>query len=219
MAPSLLQSFDFKLHERPAPDLLPSGIPAFDAVFGGVPRGAVTDIFGASSTGRTSLLFSLIAEVTARGEFCALVDASYAFDPSTAAASGVELERMLWIRCGGDAERALQATDLVLQAGGFGLVAMDLGDIAPETAWRISLASWHRFRRVIENTPAALVVVERSPEARACSLLAIECARKSVKWTGAAGCSQMLGGAEYRAERRKPMRPAEAAFGARAMLR
>src|SRR3981081_4318465 len=144
MATSLLQSIDFKLHERIAPELLPTGIPSFETAFGGIPRGSVTDIFGAVSSGRTSLIFSLLAQATEREEFCAIVDASDAFDPTSAAAAGVGLERFVWIRCGGNAEHALKATDLLLQAGGFGLVAMDLGDIAPETARRISLASWYR---------------------------------------------------------------------------
>jgi hypothetical protein len=217
MATALLQSIDFKLHERPAPDLLPSGIASFDTVFGGIPRGCVTDIFGPASSGRTSLLFSLISEATAREEFCALVDASDAFDPAAASAAGVTLNRLLWIRCGGNAEHALKATDLLLQAGGFGLVAMDLGDIAPETARRISLASWYRLRRAVENTPTALVVVERAPHARACAQLAVECTRNRVRWRGAAGCSLLLRSAEFAAERRKPLRPACAAMEAFAL--
>jgi hypothetical protein len=130
MATALLQSIDFKLHERPAPELLPAGIPSFDAAFGGIPRGCVTDVFGPASSGRTSLMLALVAQATAHEEFCAVVDAGDAFDPASAAAAGVALERLLWIRCGGNAEHALKATDLLLQAGGFGLVAMDLGDIA-----------------------------------------------------------------------------------------
>src|ERR1700730_10907184 len=98
MATALLQSIDFKLHDRPATDLLSSGISDFDAAFGGIPRGCVTDIFGPASSGRTSLMFSLISQATAREEFCALVDASDAFDPTSAAAADVALEPLLWIR-------------------------------------------------------------------------------------------------------------------------
>jgi len=208
MTSALLQTIDFKIHDRPAPDLLPSGIARFDAVFGGIPRGCVTDIFGPASSGRTSLLFSLISEATAREEFCAVVDAGDAFDPTSAAAAGVVLNRLLWIRCGGNAEHALKATDLLLQAGGFGLVAMDLGDIAPATARRISLASWYRLRRAVENTPTVLVVVERAPHARACAQFAVECARSRVKWSGAPGRSLLLRSVEFAAGRRKPLRPA-----------
>jgi hypothetical protein len=217
MATALLQSIDFKLHERPAPELLPAGIPSFDAAFGGIPRGCVTDVFGPASSGRTSLMLALVAQATAHEEFCAVVDAGDAFDPASAAAAGVALDRLLWIRCGGNAEHALKATDLLLQAGGFGLVAMDLGDIAPEIARRISLASWYRLRRAVENTPASLVVIERAPHARACSTLALECARNRIQWSGAPGCSQLLRGMAFAAERRKPLRPASAVFEAHAL--
>ena len=217
MATALLQTIDFKIHDRSAPDLLASGIPSFDVAFGGVPRGCVTDIFGPVSSGRTSLMFSLIAEATARKDFCALVDASDAFDPASAAAAGVALERLLWIRCGGNAEHALKATDLLLQAGGFGLVVMDLGDIAPQTTRRISLASWYRLRRAVENTPMVLIVVERTPLAQACATLAVECTRGRVDWSGAPGCSRLLRGVSLTIERRKPWRPAGATFEARAL--
>lgn len=216
-AAALLRSIDFKLLERPAPEFLRTGIVAFDAAFGGVPRGSVTDIYGPASSGRTTLALALMAEATAREEFCALVDASDALDPAAAAARGIVLERLLWIRCAGNTERALKATDLLLQAGGFGIVVMDLGDIAPETARRISLASWYRLRRSIENTPTALVVVERAPHARACAMLAIECARNRIKWSGAPGCSELLRGVAFSAERRKPLRPAGAGFEAQAL--
>ena|SRR2546427_951586 len=217
MATALLQSIDLKLHVRPDSELMPSGIASFDAVLRGIPRGSVTDIFGPASAGRTSLLLALMAQATAREEFCAVVDASDAFDPTSAAAAGVALERVLWIRTGGNAEHALKATDLLLQAGGFGIVAMDLGDIAPETARRISLASWYRLRRAVENTPTALVVVERAPLARACATLALECARSRMQWSGAPGCSQLLRGVTFMAELRKPLRQASATIDAHAI--
>ena len=217
MATALLQNIDLKLHVSHDPEFMPTDISSFDAVLGGIPRGAVTDIFGPASSGRTSLLLAIMAQATAREEFCAVVDASDAFDPTSAAAAGVALERLLWIRTGGSAEHALKATDLLLQAGGFGIVAMDLGDIAPETARRISLASWYRLRRAVENTPTALVVIERTPLARACATLAVECARGRVQWSGAPGCSQVLRGLTFMTERRKPLRPASATIDARAI--
>jgi hypothetical protein len=94
---------------------------------------------------------------------------------------------------------------------------MDLGDIAPETARRISLASWYRLRRAVENTPTALVVVERAPLARACATLALECARDRMQWSGAPGCSLLLRGVTFAAERRKPLRPASATIHTHAL--
>jgi len=214
MATALLQNFRFHLYlpELQAPDVLPTGITAFDRAFDGIPRGVVTDLYGPASSGRTSLALAFIAQATAREEFCALVDASDAFDPESAAKAGIALERLLWIRCRGNTEHALKATDLVLQAGGFGVVVMDLGDVANETARRISLASWYRLRRAIEHTPTALVVVERSPLARPCAALAVEFTQSRIEWSGSPGCSQLLRSMEFHAERPKPLRPAAANF-------
>lgn len=126
------------LAERPAPDLVSTGVPEIDALAGGLPRGALTEICGPASSGRTSLLLSVLAEATGREEACALVDAGDAFDPCSAAAAGVDLARLLWVRCGNPPlEQALKAADLLLQAGGFGLVALDLGDVPPALARRV----------------------------------------------------------------------------------
>ncbi len=71
------------------------------------------------------------AAAASRGELVALVDTCDRFDPESAAAIGLDLSRLLWIRDTGDATRALKAMNLVLQAGGFGLVVLDLADVAP----------------------------------------------------------------------------------------
>jgi hypothetical protein len=154
-----------------------------------VPRGSLTKITGAASSGRTSLMLSILAEATARQEVCALVDAGNGFDPASAAQSEVNLERLLWIRCGTglgsqknssqkNLERALKATDLLLQSGGFGIVAMDLGNIAEEWLRRIPLTSWFRFQRAVENTPTALLVLEPQAHAKSCASLIIHLTRE-----------------------------------------
>jgi hypothetical protein len=219
LAPALTTRFplDFRWRERPAPEVLPTGIAGLDTVTGGLPRGALTEIYGPASSGRTSLLLSLMAEATDHQEFCALVDTTDSLDPATAQAAGVDLQRLLWIRCAGNAEHALRATDLLVSGGGFGLVVMDLGDVAPHTARRISLASWFRLRRVVENTPTVLVALEREPNAKTCASLALELRAGGIQWSGAAGCSQLLRGVSYAADRRKPACPGTAAFGAQAL--
>ena len=136
----------------PEPELLPSGIPQID-----LPRGCLTEIVGPASSGRTNFMLSVLAQATAREEVCAVVDAGDAFSPHAAAAAGVELARVLWVRCGQNAEHALRAADLLIQGGGFGVVVMDLGDTAERTARRISLTSWFRLRRAVEQTPCVLI--------------------------------------------------------------
>jgi hypothetical protein len=130
------------------------------------PRGRISEIVGARSSGRTSLLHALLAASTGGGEQAALVDSADALDAVSAEAAGVELARLLWIRCGGNAEHALRAADLLIQAGGFGVVALDLVD-APEAALRrIPATAWYRFRRAIESTSTVLAVVADRPLAK-----------------------------------------------------
>ena len=68
-------------------------------------------------------------------------------------------------------DQVLRVTDLLLQSNGFGLIALDLGDISTRAARRIPLASWFRFRRAIETTSTVMLVVEQQPIAGSCSSL------------------------------------------------
>jgi hypothetical protein len=222
-----------QLEIRPAPEMVSSGIPAIDALTGGLPRGCLTEVCGPASSGRTALLLAALAAATRRGEFCAVVDASDALDPQSVAAAGVDLERLLWVRCsesspqrersprrhpstslraGSDAEKSsqisqdsgdrvgrrvgrqfgqrnskspsensleqvLRATDLLLESGGFGLIALDLGDVPPQAARHIPLTTWFRFRRAIEYTSTILLVIEQRPIVGSCSSLLLELGR------------------------------------------
>src|ERR1700731_196999 len=88
-----------RLDVRSAPEMVSSGIPQLDSLTGGLARGCLTEICGSASSGRTSLLLRVLAQATQRGEVCALIDASDAFHPASAAAAGVEMSRLLWVRC------------------------------------------------------------------------------------------------------------------------
>jgi hypothetical protein len=87
------------LRERQAPLTVSTGLAALDEFTGGLPRGALSELVGAASSGRTGVMLAALACATQRQEFCALVDASDRFDPCSAAAAGVDLERVLWVRC------------------------------------------------------------------------------------------------------------------------
>ena len=88
------------LRERAAPLTVSTGVAALDALTGGLPRGALSEITGPASSGRTGVMLAALAGATRREEACALVDASDNFDPASAAAAGVDLDRLLWVRCG-----------------------------------------------------------------------------------------------------------------------
>ena len=123
-------------------------------------RGAqLPEIVGAVSSGRISLLLSALAVATGQEETCALVDCNDTFDLCSAKTARVDLERVLWVRCHNGLERAFKATDLLLQSGGFGLVVLNLADVAAKSARRIVSSWWFRFRRALENTPTALIVI------------------------------------------------------------
>jgi recombination protein RecA len=300
-------------HERVAPEMASSGIAALDALTGGWPRGTLTELFGPASAGRTSVLVAALAAATARGEACALIDAGDAFDPESAAAAGVDLKKLLWVRCGkqnppqrhrdterklshchseakrnaaeetgfqfgnsavrqfgnvsaslrhrgedfgmpeprdigiwgyGDTEtmerinpalarknppqrhrdtekkqilfchseakrsgaeesafyssatprlrgedllrrgkyraayarieQALKAADLLLGAGGFALVVIDLAGLPPEAARRVPLTTWFRFRRAVEAASTVLLLVSPQPITQSCAALALK---------------------------------------------
>src|SRR5437762_3477268 len=173
-----------KSHWREKKDrTLATGITEIDALSNGLPRGAITEITGATSSGRTSVLLSVLAQATWGNEACALIDMGDRFDPASAAYAGIALDRLLWIRCANNLEQTFKATDLVLQSGGFGLVMLDMADVAAQYARRIVSSWWYRFRHAIENTPTALVVISQTSCVRSCASLSLEMKNNSLAWS------------------------------------
>jgi recombination protein RecA len=154
------------------------------------PRGRISEIIGVRSSGRTGVLHALLAASTRRGEYAALVDSQDAFDPCSAAAcsgsGGVDLSKLVWVRCGGNAEQALRAADLLIQAGGFGVVALDLAEATPAALNRIPSTAWFRFRRALDSTPTILTVLADHPLAKSCSSLTIKMPPRKAKFSGRA---------------------------------
>jgi len=98
----------------------------------------------------------------------------------------VELSKLVWVRCGGHAEHALRAADLLIQAGGFGVVALDLAEATPAALNRIPPTAWFRFRRAVESTPTILVVLADHPLAKSCSCMTIKMPPRRALFTGQA---------------------------------
>jgi recombination protein RecA len=263
----------------PAPRIIrlvaPTGVPEIDALLdsglgGGLPLGAITEMTGPECSGRTSVALSFVAQMTRTGRVCAWVDVSNMLQPESAAAAGVDLSRLLWVRCGvqktaaaapaakgfvlperylvpppvkkglhgggfgphprnevkglsdavGDLlspemfaprcaepqrwlrtekevfepnsqqsgirqhrklgasakpwsrlEQALRATDLLLQAGGFSAIVLDMASVAPEYASRVPLATWFRYRAAAERTQASILLLTQHPCAKSSSEL------------------------------------------------
>jgi hypothetical protein len=179
----------FKLQEKRLAEVISSGIAQVDSfIGGGLPRGAITEIFGPASSGRTSFMLSALANATNHEEVCALVDTNNVFDPNSAARAEINCERLLWIRCANNLEHAFKATDLLLQGGGFGLVLLDLGDVPAKSAKRIISSWWYRFRRTLETTPTALVVIAEERCVRSCATLALELRTETCLWSSSSEC-------------------------------
>jgi len=265
----------------PAPRVIrpvaPTGIPNVDELLeGGLPIGAITEIVGPECSGRTTLALSFVAQITQAAKVCAWIDVSNALDPESAAAIGVDLNSLLWVRCGASAattapqstpdrfalpekylvpkpgikglhgggcgphprgevkglsdavggflrpdataprcaepqprvvqqkeffesvnpqassesssqfkssphdkrwpnpkskpysaiDQALRVTDLLLQAGGFSAIILDMGSIAPEHASRVPLATWFRYRAATERSQASILLLTQHPCAK-----------------------------------------------------
>jgi recA bacterial DNA recombination protein len=170
---------------KQAPEVFSSGMAEVDAMLGGgIPRGTITEVSGPSSTGKTSFALCTLASITQLGNACVWVDVSDALSPETAAASGVELRRLLWLRMSAERrtkladkpwsrlEQALKATDLVLQTGGFAAVVLDMSDVLSQHTQRIPLGrgiafGWRQNMRVphwsSSHNPPAPAVARRCP--------------------------------------------------------
>jgi hypothetical protein len=254
------------LSPRPlrSPELLSCGVAEVDALLGGgLPLGAIAELTGARSSGRTTLALSTLAALTRQGHCCAYVDACDSLDPHSAAAIGVDLRLLLWIRPAASKrgwppgkhapyrrtgapfkpsfglsgvaalslppapllrlEATLRATDLLLNTGGFRALVLDLGDLPPEQARRVPMASWHRFRLQAEKSRTLLLLIsgaeapqpegaphlpssgrygtaERAtPCAQSCAAVCLHCHPASPEWHRAAPQSMpLLAGLHYR---------------------
>jgi hypothetical protein len=158
---------------------LPSGLPHLDALLGGgVPRGRISELLGPLSCGKTSLLLALLAAVTQRGEVVACVDLSDALHPESVAAAGVDLPHLLWVRPRGVTD-ALRCAEVLLQAGGFAAVALDLGEPLPRP---LRPSVWPRLLRAAEQSHTALVVLAPQHVAGSCAGLSLGLRRRALHW-------------------------------------
>jgi hypothetical protein len=187
----------------PAPErsdasaFVPTRLESLDALLrGGLPRGELCELAGPASSGRTTLLLQIVSAATSRGELAALIDTCDRLDVESAVAAGVDLDRFLWIRgqvsdrppagtsTGEHAlDRALKALNLVLQAGGFGVVAMDLTEVPPALLARLPSATWLRVQRALEGRDTVGVLLASQPVARSAGGLTLSLSGRAM-WTG-----------------------------------
>jgi hypothetical protein len=182
------KQLDRTLSSFPAPiERVAFGIPELDGPLqGGLPRGQLSELIGPRSSGRTSVMHAILAAATKRGELSALVDTLDTFDPPSAASAQIDLQHLLWVRGPSLAhiqgsqgsqgslgsrgshdlllsavERAVKAFNLILQAGRFAVVVLDLADVPMPIVRRLPFTTWLRLQRVLEKSdPAGLLLAE-----------------------------------------------------------
>ena len=147
-------------------------------------RGTIVEMAGEASSGKTSLSLSLLAKLTRTGEICAVVDATGGFDPCTAFLADVELENLLWVRCGGRLEKAFMAADYLAQAKGFGCVWLNLNGLSTRTLSMVPKTYWYRYRNRIKETPTVLLVTAVEHITGSASQRLFQFSRDRVVWSG-----------------------------------
>jgi hypothetical protein len=174
-----------RLSPRGAPhpdDVLLLSVPALDGLLeGGLPRGALVELSSRRSTGRFSAGMSALASATQAGEAAALVDLGDHLDPQAAAAEGVELSRVLWVRPK-TLRDALRAAEIVAAAG-FPLVVLDLG-LVPLYPRKLDDARWARLARVARAQKTALLVLSPARMSGAAAQAVLTAAASRPGWSG-----------------------------------
>src|SRR5262249_6787738 len=147
-------------------------------------RGSITEIVGEPSSGKTSLSLSLLSKLTTAGEICAVVDSCNCFDPCSAVLAGVELENLLWVKCGGDIEKAFLSADYLVQAKGFGAIWLNLNGLPQQKLRMVPKTYWYRYRNRIKETPTLLLVTAEEPVAGSASQQSFLFSRDRAVWSG-----------------------------------
>src|SRR5260221_439821 len=141
---------------------LPTGIASIDGLpHGGFRRGQLSGVFGPSSGGRTGRVRALLARSTQGGALAAFVDPADRLDPASAAAAGVDLRHLLWLR--GPRPKvladAVSAVGTLAVSGLFQGILLDLAGVPEVERRRLPGATWIRLQRMVEDASTALVLL------------------------------------------------------------
>lgn len=200
-------------------EVVPTGIAEIDKLLnGGLPVGAISELTGPAASGKTSIAIAALSQRTRNGGVCAWVDANDAFDPESAAANGVSLNHLLWVRCSTKQpsssqrtnkgkqsqhwtrlDQALYATDLLLQSGGFSAIVLDLADEPLEFGRRIPLATWFRYRQAADRTRCSLIVLGKASYAQSSAAVVLTCEQASIDSAN----SRVIRGFNFKAHRQR----------------
>jgi hypothetical protein len=195
---------------------LPTGVATIDALlFGGFPRGRLSEVFGPPSSGRTGLVLALLARSTQGGALAAFVDPADRLDPASAAIAGIDLARLLWLRgprqgietpsllasatafrCPGPKTlpEAVSAVGTLAGSGLFEVVVLDLAGVPESERRRLPGATWIRMQRMVEDSPTALVLLADGHVACGPGGVSLAFASTGPSWSGPSGPGRLLSG-------------------------
>ena len=177
---------------------LKTAVPALDRLLeGGLPRGQLVELVGGRSSGRFSIVLSVLAAATGVGEAAALVDLGDGLDPAMAEALGIDLSRLLWIRPT-QLKQALASAEMVLGAG-FPLVVVDLGN-PPVRGGRGVEAAWLRLARSARSHGSALLVGSPYRVSGTAASVVLKAERSRAVWQGGEGSPWLLNGVSAQIE-------------------
>jgi hypothetical protein len=199
-------------HVDPGASAMPSGVAAVDrALGGGWRRGEVSEITGARSSGRTSVLISTLAAATAAGGVVGLVDAMDRFDPVSAAAAGLDLDRVLWVRgpsltvesarpdvIAAAVHRGIRALDLIVRAGGFAVAALDVADVPARHLRALPWTTWLRLAHANEGRDTVCLLVGEAAMGKSARGASVRL-ESTHRWTGPSAQSRRFAGLEIEA--------------------
>ena len=189
---------------------LATGVPGLDELlYGGLPRGQVSEIHGPASSGRTGIALAVAARSTRAGALAAWVDPHDRLDPHSASDAGVDLGHLLWLRGAASAREprpllaAISAVGTLLGSGLFELVVVDVGGIGRSGLQRLPGATWIRLQRMVESQPATLLVVADAHVAHGPAGVSLALGGAGASWSGVPGPGRLLRGltAEVKAGR------------------
>jgi hypothetical protein len=163
-----------------------------DGLLGLFPPGRLSEIVGPRSSGASSLLLALIARITTSGSQgggqVAFVDGMDALDPASAAAAGVDLSALLWVKCGGRLRVALSAADLLVRCPGFALVVLDLDELGPMPA-----SAHMRLQRAVEGGDTILITRSARHREGSPASLVLATRRLAPRWMGLRPLTRLAG--------------------------
>lgn len=200
----------------PARPRIATGVePLSETLAGGWPQGQLSELVGPSSSGRTSVVMATLAAVTRAGGVVGYVDVADRLDPQGMAEAGVDLSRVLWVRgpqlswqsgsmrlgqpdrVGRVAEealvRGLRAWDLIVRAGGFAVVVLDVADVPARWIRSLPMATWLRMAHALEGRDTVGLVVAAQGVGRSAQGASVVLRAKG-EWAGGSAQSRRLSG-------------------------